>query len=70
MIKTPFTWVLVCCVPGKSLGCSGSMLPVLRNFFNSAPMIKKIVSPVFSGQLQFSTPQSQEGNDIKNLDLF
>ena len=24
-----FTWVLVSCVPGKSLRCSGSMLPVL-----------------------------------------
>ena len=25
------------CVPGKSLWCSGSMLPMLPTFFNSAP---------------------------------
>ena len=28
-------WVLDLCVPGKSLGCSGSMLPVLPPFLNS-----------------------------------
>ena len=32
MNQTPLTKVLVLCVPGKSLGCSRSMLPVLPNF--------------------------------------
>ena len=40
MIKIPFRWVLVSCVPGKNLGCSGSVLPVLPTFFNSVPLVR------------------------------
>ena len=42
MVKIPLGWGLVSCVPEKSLGCSGSMLPMLPTFFNSDSILHEI----------------------------